>query len=197
MNELEFNEADHTYKFKGKLVDNVTRVLSPLVSYRMIDPVKLETARKKGIAVHKMVELWCKDDLDEDNLPEWMIPALVQWKEFVKFTKFKVLQSECRVYHPQFKYAGTLDLFGTMSGSEYTHIDIKRSFGAGGVIGYQIAAYGEAHKTDNGYKHYKRFALRLREDGAFKLLEYKDSMDFMHFLTCLNMYRLQEMHSGK
>jgi hypothetical protein len=194
MDGLEFNEAEHTYKFQGRLVESVTTVLKPLTSYHMIHPVKLEEARQRGNAVHKMVELWCKDDLDEKSLPLWMIPALEQWKSFVKYTKFKVISSEMRVYHPQFKYAGTLDLYGCMNEKDNAIVDIKRSFGAGGVIGYQLAAYKEAHT--NGDTKCKRFALRLREDGAFKLLEYKDHLDFTHFLTCLNMHRLKERHNG-
>ena len=193
INELEFHEEEHIYSLNGKIVTNVTRVLSPLVSFHMVDPVKLENARRKGVAVHKMVELWCQDDLDEASLPEWMVPVLDQWKLFVEMTKFRVLESESRVYHKVFGYAGTLDLFGIINEKDHAIIDLKRSFAAGDVIGYQTAAYAEAHEN----KKCKRFALKLREDGHFKLKEYKDKNDFTHFLTCLNWHRLQEKHRGK
>lgn len=186
---LSFDPVAHRYTYNGLHVPNVTSVLSPLTSYAMVNPEKLETARQKGVAIHKMVELWCKNDLDETTLPEWMRPALDQWKKFVTESGFRIFQSEVRVFHKTYRYAGTLDLVGNIDRS-IVYIDVKRSFLAGASIGYQLAAYAEA----DGAKHYKRFALKLREDGQYRLEPFTDKMDFTNFLTCLNFYRLQEKH---
>lgn len=195
---LEFDPAAHKYTFNGQPVPNVTSVLSPLTSYAMVDPKKLEIARQKGVAIHKMVELSCQNDLDESSLPSWMEPALVQWKRFVAHSGFQVVSSETRVFHPIYKYAGTMDLFGNVAGQR-TYIDVKRSFLAGAAIGYQIAAYAEAHSHETKGKSlkHKRFALRLREDGDFRLEPFNDPQDFNNFLTCLNFSRIKERHNVK
>lgn len=187
---LEFDPVAHRYTFEGKHVPNVTSVLSPLTSYAMVNPGKLEVARQKGVAIHKMVELHSSNDLDEESLPEWMRPALEQWKKFVSESGFEIKHSETRVFHPVYKYAGTMDLCGYMRG-ETAYVDVKRSFLAGAAIGYQLAAYAEAH----GGKTYKRFALRLREDGAYRLEPFTDKQDFTHFLTCLTFHRLLQKHN--
>lgn len=187
---LEFRAADHTYWHSGVLVPGVTTILKPLTDYSMIPPHKLEIARQKGVAVHKMVELYCKDDLNEETLPEWMLPVLEQWKKFATESGFEMVASEQRVYCRKHGYAGTFDLFGTMRGKPAL-IDIKRSFLAGGVIGLQLAAYLKAH-TDQPAD---RYALKLNENGPYRLEPYTDQKDFSEFMACLAFYRVKEKHS--
>jgi len=189
---LTFDEATHTYAWNGVVVPSVTQCLKPLTNYGMIPADKLEVARQKGVAVHKMVELHSKGDLDVETLPEWMRPVLAQWEKFVADTGFKMLLSEHRVYHPQFCYAGTLDLYGSMNGED-AHIDVKRSFVAGAVIGYQLAGYQAAlYASQKVGKNAKRYALRLNENGHYRLEPFTDNADFNHFVTCLAFKRLQE-----
>lgn len=191
---LTFDEKSHKYWWNDKPVINVTRVLEPLTDYSMIPSDKLETARQKGVAVHKMVELDCKGDLDEEALPDWMRPALAQWRKFVGDTNFEMLESERRVFHPTYEYAGTLDLLGLMHG-DYVLIDIKRSFFAGPVIGLQTAAYREAYGTqEKGAKTAKRYALRLNETGPYRLEPFEDKSDFGTFLSLLTIKRWKEKH---
>jgi len=194
---LTFDEAEHKYYFQGKPVPNVTGVLSPLTNYSMIAPSVLEIARQKGQATHKMVELDCKNELDEEGLPEWMQPVLLQWRKFQKETGFKMIASEAKVYHPVYRYAGTLDLYGRLYHSgDMAFIDVKRSFLAGACIGMQIAAYQAAYswqdKNDSA-RDAKRFALRLNEKERYRMGEYTSKNDFQDFLTCLNFYRLKEI----
>ena len=162
----------------------------------MIPADNLEVARQRGVAVHKMVELDSKGDLDEDKLPDWMRPVLVKWRLFLAESGFKLLESEYRVYSSYYKYAGTFDLFGVLR-DHHVLIDIKRSFFAGPVIGMQTAAYSRALSEDEllddvVMKNTKRYALRLNETGPYRLEQYTDKNDFQNFLTCLNFFRLQE-----
>lgn len=187
MSELHFDEATHTYRYRGDVVPNVTRVLSGLTDYSQIPPDTLEVARQKGVAVHKMVELHAKGDLDEETLPEWMRPVFARWLAFLSDTGFQVLQSEQRVYSKEYRYAGTLDLFGLIRGKE-TLIDLKRSLMGGRVIGLQLAAYAHALAA----VPVQRYALRLNEAGPYRLEPYTDPNDFRDFLTCLAHYRLKE-----
>ena len=193
---LTFDEAQHQYHWRGVPVPNVTRILAPLIDLNHIPADVLETARQKGVAVHKMVELDAKGDLDEDTLPEWMRPVLDKWREFVRDTNFVVFNSEHRVYHPQYRYAGTLDLFGHMGPEkQYVLIDVKRSFMAGAVIGLQTAAYQAAltHDTHSTIAaRAKRYALRLNENGPYRLELYQNQNDWNTFLALLTIHRWRE-----
>jgi len=157
----------------------------------------LQVARDKGQAIHKVVELHCKDDLDEDGLPDWLQPVLEKWKRFVAEADFRLIESEFRVYHPTFRYAGTLDLFGKVNGSP-AFIDIKRSFLAGDVTGLQLAAYHAAfYAQEREGKSAKRFALRLSETGPYRLQEFTDRNDFSIFMALLAVKRWREKHQPK
>ena len=189
---LTFEEITHTYRWNGSVIPSVTQVLAPLTSYQHIAPDVLARAQEKGKAVHKLVELHANGDLDVETLPDWMRPVLVQWERFVADTGFKMLLSEHRVYHPQFCYAGTLDLYGSMNDEE-AHIDVKRSFLAGPVIGYQLAGYQAAlYASKKVGKKARRYALKLNENGHYRLEPFADNADFNHFVTCLAFHRLKE-----
>lgn len=194
---LTFDEAAHRYFWNGSPVPNVTRALAPLVDYSMVPAETLETARQKGVAVHKMVELHCKGTLDEANLPEWMRPVLAFWKQFVAETGFELIAAEKRVFHPMYRYAGTLDLRCVLTKSKFKGhgiIDVKRSFLTGKTIGFQTAAYAAADDAANERpeKIQWRGALRLREDTPYRFKPYEDRNDFNAFLTCLAFHKLKE-----
>lgn len=189
---LTFDAVEHRYFWNGTPVPNVTRVLGPLTDYSRVDPEALETARQKGIAVHRMVELHAQGQLDEDALPEWMRPVLAFWRKFVADTGFELIASEEKVFHPMYRYAGTLDLRCRLTKTAMLGpgiIDVKRSFVAGKVIGFQTAAYAEAVKAE---RIQWRGALRLREDAPYRFKPYTDMNDFTKFLVCLSFHRLKE-----
>ncbi len=185
---LTYDDDKHEYRYAGAVVEHVTGALAGLTSYEAIGPERLRIACDKGRAVHKMVELHCKGDLDEDRLPEWLKPVLEEWLRFCSETGFSVVASEERVYHAKYKYAGTLDLRGTMNGQTGVGVvDLKRSFLAGKAIGFQTAAYAEAA---GGCKW--RGALKLNENGRYRFEPHTNKNDFQDFLTCLAYRRLQQ-----
>ena len=148
--------------------------------------------RCRGKAIHKTIELDVRGDLDEDNLPEWLQPVLAQWRKFCSDTGFKVIDSEKRLYHPTYDYAGTEDLFGELR-SELAYVDVKRTFFAGKVTGLQLAAYQAADvQSHPERKNASRYALRLNESQSYKLEPFTDKSDFQNFLVALNFYRLRQ-----
>lgn len=193
---LTFDEQGHQYFYDGKPVVNVTRVLSVLTDYSHIDPEKLRIAQEKGTAVHKTVELWCKGDLDEETLPEWLKPVLAKWIEFVGQTGFKVIESEKMLWHPVFHYAGMCDLFGYMAHyKKHALIDLKRSFFAGQAIGLQLSAYLLAYAEENKEaRGAERYALRLNETGPVRLQHFTDGNQPSEFLTLLTAQRIKEKY---
>lgn len=197
---LEFDAAAHRYTWNGQHVPNVTSILSPLTSYDRIPEHVLEHARQEGTAVHRMVELDCYGDLDVDELPQWMVGHYAAWRQFLADTGFEFVASEHRVFHPGLRYAGTLDLAGTL---KHAHgaggiciVDIKRSFFAGPAIGLQLSAYADAwNKTHDKPLHAKsRYALQLKADGTYRLEPYEDKADFAAFLACYTLYKWRAKH---
>jgi len=196
---LAFDPAAHVYTWNGQYVPNVTRVLAPLTSYDRIPEHILEHARQEGVAVHKLVELDCYGDLDVETLPEWMTGHYKAWKQFLADTGFEFIASEHRVFHPEFKYAGTLDLAGHMPHAKAkgtSLIDVKRSFFAGASIGLQLSAYAAAWDKAHAaaLKIKNRFALKLSADGTYRLQPYEDPNDFSVFLSLLTIERWKAKH---
>lgn len=200
---LTFDEAAHRYYWDGHTVPNVTRVLHDLTDYSMVPADTLELARQKGVAVHHMVELWAKNDLDEAALPDWMRPVFEWWLKFVAESGIEIISSEKRVYHRTYRYAGTLDLKCRMRAFKGIGIiDVKRSFLAGRSIGLQTAAYKDAENCDceKDERVLWRAALRLREDAPYRLINEKDDPDifsphdFHVFVAQLTTLNWKEKH---
>lgn len=196
---LTFDEPTHTYRWKGAVVAHVTGVLAPLIDYSMIPAEMLELARQKGQAVHKMVELDCGNDLNVDDLPEWLIGPLSKWRTFQRDTGFRVIASEYRVYHGGVRVAGTLDLYGEMvQAGKFAFIDLKRSFYAGRAIGIQLAAYREMYATqerDAMAAKAERYALKLNEREPMRLERYTEEGQWYEFLALLAAQRIKEKYT--
>lgn len=197
---LTFDPAAHEYRWNGAVIPHVTGIIAHLTSYDRVPPDVLERARQQGQAVHKMVELDCKDDLDIDTLPAWLRGHHDAWNRFKGETGFKPWASEQYLYHPRMGYAGTLDLAGNMpklAGSKPAIIDVKRSFFAGPAIGLQTAAYLDAWNANfPEHKLAQRYALRLDANGKYRLELYEDRDDHAAFLACLQQLRWKEKHYG-
>ncbi len=190
---LEFDEATHRYFFDGTRVPNVTSILELFSDWSKVPADVLEKARLEGKAIHSMVELHAKNDLEA--VPKWMAGHLVAWEKFVASTGFEVILSERRVYHPRYKYAGTLDLFGHVRGGKFALIDIKRSFNNVPVIGLQTAAYLDCLVEEppvfdaKAIRGASRMALVLRADGSFRTEHLTDDNDFNTFVGLLVVHK--------
>lgn len=199
---LTFDEAAHRYYWHGQWVPNVTSILKPLTDYSMIPPAVLEHARQQGVAVHKMVDLHCRNDLDEATLPEWMTGHFAAWKRFLAESRFEVWGSERRLFHPKMCYAGTLDLIGIFRDGDYAGepsiIDIKRSLFAGPVIGLQLSGYmhawNDSLKVGDARKVSGRYALQLRDNGTYRLEPFEDKGDWATFVAMLTQWRWKHKH---
>lgn len=199
---LTFDETAHVYYWHGKPRPNVTRIIAPLTDYSMIPAARLERARQQGVAVHRMVELDCKNDLDVATLPEWLRPYLAAWHRFKDETGFECWDAERRFYNERLGYAGTLDLAGILHKlpkiRDGAIIDVKRSLFGGPAIGLQTVAYEDGRNAlvPKDLRTRYRFALILNADGSYRLPEYNDPDDRAAFLACLQQTRWKEKHYG-
>ena len=81
-------------------------------------------------------------------------------------------------------FAGKPDLIGPLAGRESV-VDTK-SGAAGPAAHLQTAAYEILHG-----KPLKRYALQLKQDGKYRLIEHKDRKDREIFLAALAVYQWQ------
>lgn len=193
---LTFDEASHTYRYRGVVVPNVTRVLGSLIDLSHVDPEKLEHARQEGVAMHRMSDLHFKGELHIPSLPDWLVPRLAALKRFVSETGFRVVASEQKLYHPTYAYAGTFDLVGHIpvkNGRLYRDVtacvDLKRSFFAGRVTGLQTAGYALLWEDQGHPRIQRRLALKLHANGTYATDLFEDPADRSVFLAALALYK--------
>lgn len=188
--QIDFNPDTHTYRLKsdGKLIPGVSKIL------KSCGLIPSEIYKKhgqyfavKGEVIHQTCALWLENDLDEDTLDESVKPYLGAFIFFLKTTRFKPASWEELVYNENLNYAGRYDIIGELNGKEVI-IDIKTGH-IPKTTGLQLALYDmatRAHKTPITYRH--RFALQLKEDQKFKLVEYQDINDYIVAESLVDVY---------
>lgn len=173
-------------------VPNVTRVLRDLYDWGCVAPEVLEHKRQIGVAVHRAIALDLEDDLEPDSLDPMVEGYFEAWRRFRREKRFHCHLSECWVASKKFRYAGTLDLVGTMDGSEVL-IDAKSSNPHPGSA-LQTAAYLHAAAEMGFTSQAGRFSLYLQPEGSYRLEPHISQNDFPVFLSCLSRYNWQVSH---
>ena len=205
---LHFDDSSHSYTYDGEHFDGVTTILKPLseLAYKNISLAVMEAARQLGMAVHKVIELDIKGTLDEDSLDDVLRPYLFAWRQFKAQSGFIPLLSEQRVFSIRYRYAGTLDIFGILNG-DAALIDAKRVCMVQPVTGPQLAAYEIALRecqpevvanavSGPAPGRINRFALQLKPEEKWKLVQFRERTDAQDFLSILN-YRNTIQKWGK
>lgn len=195
---LTFDPERHEYQLDGRLVPGVTRVLDELVDFRFVKREDLERARILGRAVHLACQYEDEGRLDESTVSTIVKPYLEGYRRFLVEVKPQWRGIEEKVCHELHRYAGTLDRRGFVFKKRCT-LDIK-SGAKSPTVGLQTAAYQEAHDSIYGAEEDTpaRFALYLREDATYELVEVKTSRqnDFRTFLSALNLYNWRHTHAA-
>ena len=203
MDRLTFDEAAHVYRWDGRVVPNVTKIIAPLTDYSHIPPDVLLRAQEQGKAIHKMVELDCQNRLNVATLPDWMRPRYAAWCRFKEQTGFICWDTERRGYNETYGYGYTLDLAGRLPYLKDIRggalLDVKRSLYAGAAIGLQLAAYEDCRNREvpRDLSTSYRFALVLNDNEQYRLEPFTDRDDHLAFLACLQQLRWREKHYGK
>lgn len=191
--EVTFDAELHEYTVDGDRYPSVTEILRDLSAreYRFVDKAVMEDAAWLGTAVHLLIELDIAGTLDEAGLDERLVPYLEKWREFRAQSGFQPLLSEQRVFSTRYRYAGTLDLFGTLNG-RFALIDAKRCAKVPRTAGPQTAGYEMALRERfpdliKSTDMVPRFALQLTPD-RWQLLPLTGSADSRLFLSALNLF---------
>lgn len=143
----------------------------------------------RGTYVHRACELINRCELAEDELDPVLVPYVSAWKKFMNDSKFQIIEMEARLVSETYQFSGKPDRIGIFNGCPAI-IDIK----SGAVqkwTGLQLAGY----EILKGSPH-KRFGVQLKDDGNYKLTEFKDRQDRGIFLAALSCYQWKNNRRG-
>ncbi len=197
---LEFDPVEHRYQLDGRPVPSVTQVLDPLLELWRVPADVLEAAAAFGTHVHMAVDLFNKGELDEAELDPALAPYLQGWKAFLYQTGSQVADSEFRVYHDFYGYAGTLDTTVLMPGRRgrgevLTLADVKSGV-VPITVGLQTAAYEAARRSMGLAPCRDRLCVQLfDQEPFFRLHVLNDPSDWSLFLSALNVHKFKEKHN--
>lgn len=192
-----FDADTHTYRVEGRLVPNVTGILSPLNDFSGIPAQVLANKRDLGVAGHLMISLDAQGKLDDATVPEALWPRLAAWRRFLEESGFVPILTEQVVYSETHGFAGTLDLIlATSKGrSKYVLADCKFADTTPPSVGPQTAAYEVAYREESGYRgSLWRRCLRLLNDGTYRLDKLDSPADWPIFQACLSLHKWRAMH---
>ena len=194
---LTFDAAKHEYRVNGAVLPSVTQVLRDFYDFSMVAPDVLEYARQRGVAVHKAVQLDIDNDLDEASVAPEISGYLEAWRNFRSQCGLRQAdfgEVERPMYHPTYKYAGTPDMTVCLY-KRWTVLDVKATADLHPAVALQLAGYRElvnANTPKGQHKIEQRCALRLMDNGTYRLQSYTDKGDWSVFLAALTVHRFKE-----
>lgn len=187
--EIEFDEASHTYKLNGVKIPCVSDIMEPLKNahYSGISEVTLKKAAERGTILHNAIENWIKFGIED--VPQEYEGYFKCFLDFMKEKNPKILGSEVRMYHKLLKYSGTADLIADING-EITLIDYKSTSVISDMnCSVQLEAYAQA-LASHGIRIARKGILPLRKDGKSQMVEYpaKDARSWNVFAALKTVY---------
>ena len=169
MPDLLFREADHIYTLDGQVRPCVSDLCKPLHReiYKDAPAWQMEVAAERGTAVHKAAEQL--DKCGSASIAEEYRPYLLAYKAFLQDCHPSWDLIEQPLYHPELRYAGTVDRYGNLS-CDATLIDIKTTYAVyKPLCRAQLNLY-RLLLIARGYPVNRMCILHLRKDGTYKLI---------------------------
>lgn len=195
---LKFNDKLHRYTYSGSVIPGVSSIIAPLEPFGNLPADIRQAALQRGTLVHRLTEEWDAagmiddwDDVEKAGLDGY----LIAWEAFKQNSGLEILESEQRVFHTKFRYAGTFDRIVRI-GSEIGILDIK----TGGLVPayrLQTAAYLEAAREGaistltGAHLPTKRWVVSLKDDGRYIFEQHDDPADFEVFVAALTIAQWQ------
>jgi hypothetical protein len=192
-----FDEALHEYRLDGRRLPSVTQIIAPLKDFAGVPADVLERKRALGVAVHKACELDDLGELDDETTAPLVLGHVRGWRRFKVEHRVAVLLNERQLYHPTLRFAGTLDRVCGLASDTTASVwllDLKTSADALPSYGVQLAGYQLLLPTlgDDCPPVPNRGALLLRDDGTYKLQQYRNPNDEACFRALLSVHHWKE-----
>lgn len=173
MADLLFREHDHVYLLDGEhlpCVSDLCRFLHREI-YENAPLWQLEAAAERGTAVHEAAE--ALDTTGSAQIADEHLPYLLAYKAFLQDYQPSWVLIEQPLYHPQHRYAGTVDRFGALLG-DAALVDIKTTYTVyKPLCRAQLNLY-RLMLIARGYPVHKMYILHLKRDGTYKLIPFTE-----------------------
>ena len=193
-------DENHVYRVSlgGELrvVPSVTQIMKDVGYYpwTFLDKDESEihfpngeiTPVDKGTRVHKIVENIDRG-IEVDPIDPELLPYVEAYRQFKNDNEITITQIEKIIFEDEFWYAGALDRVMTINDCPAI-VDIKTGTKLS-VTGIQLAAYKYAWEKMSGEKNLNRFALHLKDTGAYKLVPYRNKEDLPDFLAAVRVFK--------
>lgn len=192
---IQFNEADHSYTQDGIRYPSVTTILAAMGFYGDATKYFTEYSRDRGSYVHKIIQFHLQGELDPESIDPALEGYFKAWLKFEADTNYRPILNEAPMFTDLWKFAGTPDHIGLMYFKDPEVIIDVKSGADGHAAAIQTAGYQILYP-----KAKRRFSLQLRQDGKYKLTEYRDREDRGIFLSALAVYQWQvnkKLRGGK
>lgn len=188
---LEYDAATHAYRYGGRSVPGITRLLGDL-GYNKGARFYTEESRQRGQAVHKVlfhIEELCPKvtELDEvlecfTSLDERLHPFIDQYLHFKRENEFEAEATEQAVFSKKLNAAGRWDIIGVMKRlNKRALVDTKtwKSQGPKPKRGseLQTAFYKMGAEEHLGIKVDTRIVLKLSGMGFYRAYTCADPTD--------------------
>lgn len=189
---IKYDEKAHIYSIDNRIIPNVTGIIERggLSNFFNVSQEELSKKATLGKFVHLISSLYDydADNVEIDEIALTFKTYLNGWIKFRKDLNFIPDEIETIVYSKRYNFAGRLDRVGKIN-KIITLVDIKTGSDippstAIQTAGYMIA-YNENRKVKDQIK--RRIAVLIREDGTYKIKEFKDLTDKNVFLACLTI----------
>ncbi len=191
MVDFEFEEATHEYKSDGRIIPSVTQILQGcgIVNYSGIPTDVLERKAAIGKAVHLACEYYDAGILE--GVPNLYAPYVEAYKRASTDLSWRWDCIEHRKIGrvDGMQFGMQLDRLGMIYGST-SLVELKTTAAIEPSWGIQLAAYHLGMEIAS----MRRYALWLKEDGNYRLIEYKDKRDFQIFRQALSLEYWKIIH---
>jgi hypothetical protein len=162
----------------------------------------LEESSLLGSSVHNLLERLGKGEDIKYYPCDLHKRAVSDMKKWLKKNKVEFVETEHRIHHTEYHFAGTCDAIVKIDG-ELVLLDYKTSGACYNTYALQLAAYKEAYEHMNpGKKISRAILLRFEKDlekkESFEVFEVKDlDRCWEVFKHTLELYKWEKERGGK
>jgi hypothetical protein len=183
---LTFDADHHSYFLGDEELPSVSSILRFIARevYENTHQFVLDRAADRGKRIHKACEIL--DKYGEADVEPDIEPYVMAYVQFLKDYKPDWKMIEKTVYHPERKYAGTIDRFGFIN-DKPALIDIKSvSTVSKPLVKAQLNGYSEALKAKEGIDAEILACLQLLDNGKYRF--YEAAKDMTEFDACYDLH---------
>jgi hypothetical protein len=168
---LTFYDKGHIYVLDGERIPCVSDLCRFLHRelYSDAPAWQMEAAAERGTKVHAATE--ALDGSGRAEIDSDYLPYLQAYARFRKEHEVQWELSECSMYHPEHRYAGTIDRYGTVDGKK-TLLDIKTTYRVMKPLCSASLNLYRLMLEEKEMEVEQLMILHLKKDGTYKLIRF-------------------------